>query len=183
MPIDDPPQPFRPHDGLPAPSFAEEVYQHLRLAAERQLVGEHAGHTLQPTALVHEAWLRLCKDRKVPFQNRAHYYAAAAEAMRRVLLDHAKARHRHKRGGAAQRVTLTGLDLPSRHGDFDVVAFDDAFRRLTEETPDVAEIVRLRVYAGLSVAETAQALSVSTRTVDREWTYARARLYRLLAND
>lgn len=159
------------------------VYNQLRQAAQRELAGERAGHTLSATALVHEAYLKLVGPRELPWAGRSHFYVAAAEAMRRILLDHAKARGREKRGGQAGK--------PMRHVDFasvaelvasadseEIVSFDHALRRLETESPDAARVVRLRFFAGLSVEQTAQALAVSDRTVNRLWTFARAWLHR-----
>lgn len=164
----------------PGPSFAEEVYEQLRALARRQLATERSDHTLQPTALVHEAWLKLCEGRRKEFASPGHYRAAAAQAMRRILLDHAKARGRAKRGGGAARVTLAGIaELvtldPERWLDL-----EQALQTLEAETPEVAAVVQLRVFGGLSVAETAEQLGVAPRTVDRDWLYARARLRQLL---
>jgi len=161
------------------------VYEQLRKAAQLGLAGERAGHTLQATALVHEAYLKLVGPRNLPWQGRAHFYAAAAEAMRQVLLDHAKARGRAKRGGGIARidlddaVTLGGPaadeDGPDRE---DFVALDDAIRRLAERDPRMAEVVRLRFYAGLEIAQVAGVLGVSERTVKNDWAFAKAWLER-----
>jgi len=162
------------------------VYAQLRGAAQRELASERAGHTLQATALVHEAYLRLVGERRVPWQGRGHFYAAAAEAMRRVLLDHAKARGRVKRGGGkvGSNFRIENVeDLASCENPEDVVAFDGAFRRLEAEDPDAAAVLRLRVYAGLSIEQTAEALGLSARTVDRRWRFARAWLFEELSKE
>lgn len=159
------------------------VYEQLRKAAQLGLAGERAGHTLSATALVHEAYLKLVGPREVAWANRGHFYAAAAEAMRRVLIDYARARGRLKRG--ATPVPLEGAsgllsvaDLVSGEHSDQIVMLDDAVRRLEAEDPDVAQIVRLRFYAGLSGDETASALGKSPATVDRDWAWARAWLFR-----
>ena len=147
---------------------------------------ERGEHTLQATALVHEAYLRLIGDAPVPWANRAHFFAAAAEAMRRILVEHARARQRVKRGGGPattpRRPPNGVLDLADESADPDeILMLDEAIRRLEQEDPEAARVVRLRFFAGLSVDETAEALGVSPSSVDREWAYARARLHRLLA--
>lgn len=155
------------------------VYDELRALARAQLRRERTDHTLQPTALVHEAYLRLMDDRR-PWTDRRHFFAAAAEAMRRILIEYARARGRKKRGGRQVRVDLSGVDL-AREADLDqLLALDDAFRRLEQQDPQAADVVRLRFFAGLSVADTAQATGLSERTVKREWAFARAWLYEAL---
>lgn len=156
------------------------VYDQLRAVAQRALAAERPDHTLQATALVHEAYVRLVGEREVPWVNRAHFYVAAAEAMRRILLDHGRARGRVKRGGGRARLGLSDVTDLAANPD-DIVRFDEAFRRLEDESPEAAAIVRLRFFAGLSVEQTAEALGVSTSTVDRRWAFARARLYESLS--
>lgn len=153
------------------------VYDQLRAAAHQALAQERSGHTLQATALVHEAYLRLVGDRKVPWANQAHFYVAAAEAMRRVLLDHARARGREKRGGGKSPADIASVaDLAEAESD-EIVRFDEAVRRLEGESAEAAMAVRLRFFAGLSVEQTAAAMGVSSATVDRRWAFARAWLY------
>jgi RNA polymerase sigma factor (TIGR02999 family) len=157
------------------------VYDQLRAVAQRALAAERPDHTLEATALVHEAYLKLVGEREIPWTSRAHFYVAAAEAMRWILLDHARARGRVKRGGGRARLTLSGLtDLATNPEE--IVRFDEAFRRLEGESPEAAAIVRLRFFAGLSVEQTAEALGVSTSTVDRRWAFARAWLYQALSD-
>jgi RNA polymerase sigma factor (TIGR02999 family) len=152
------------------------VYDQLRGVAQRALAAERPDHTLEATALVHEAYLKLVGEREIPWASRAHFYVAAAEAMRRILLDHARARGRVKRGGGRARLNISGLtDLATKPDE--IVRFDEAFRRLEGESPEAAAIVRMRFFAGLSVEQTAEALGVSTSTVDRRWAFARAWLY------
>lgn len=160
------------------------VYDQLRKAAQAQMNAERGDHTLSATALVHEAYLKLVGPREVNWKSRAHFYAAAAEAMRRILIDHARARGRQKRGpvpAAMESVSamLCVADLASDHAD-QIVRLDEAVRRLEAEDPDVAQVVRLRFYAGLSGDETASALGKSPATIDRDWSWARAWLYRQL---
>jgi len=161
-----------------------ELYDQLRAAAQRQMAAERAGHTLSATALVHEAYLRIAQGREVPIEERAHFYAAAVEAMRRVLLDHAKARGRGKRGGERARVSLE-LASPAaldEHLDADdLEALDAALARLQGMDLRASEVVRLRFYAGLRTEEVAALLSVSPRTVKSDFAFARAWLLRELA--
>jgi RNA polymerase sigma factor (TIGR02999 family) len=163
------------------------VYGQLRAIAHQRMRGERSGHTLQATALVHEACMRLLGPRGAPWNGRTHFFNAAGEAMRRILIDHARARASVKRGaGRVERMSLEGIgnvtDLAQGGRDPDeIVAFDRAFERLETHDPRFAAVVRLRFYAGLSVEETARALGVSQRTVDNDWAYARAWLARELA--
>lgn len=161
------------------------VYDQLRQAAQLNLSGERVGHTLTATALVHEAYLKLVGPREVPWTGQSHFYAAAAEAMRRVLLDHAKSRGRAKRGGVggrpARRVDFASVaDLAAVEDSDEILSFDAALHRLEVESAEAARVVQLRFYAGLSVEQTALAMAVSDRTVSRLWTFARAWLHRAI---
>ncbi len=156
------------------------VYDELHAIAERRMAAERAGHTLQATALVSEAYLRLVDDREIDWQNRRHFYGAAAEAMRRILIDHARRVRSQKRGGDRARVSISVVDLADDGDPERLLALDDALGALEKEDPRAAEVARLRFFAGLDVAQTAQALDVSERTVTREWAYARARLAELV---
>lgn len=150
------------------------VYEQLRQSAQRYLSGEQAGGTLNATALVHEAYVRLAGPRELPWQNRAHFYAAAAEAMRRILIDRARSR---QAAGRARRHWHEARDLADMASSVDsdeVLAFSAALDRLEESDADAAQVVRLRFFAGLSVDQTAQTLGISPRSVDREWAFARA---------
>ncbi len=157
------------------------VYDELRTLADRYLRRERSGHTLQATALVHEVYLRLVGQERANWQGRTHFMAVGAEAMRRVLIDHARSRGRQKRGGDRSRVTLTGLELEGRDDAAEAAALSDALERLNELDPQQARIVRLRFFAGLSVDETAALLELPKRTVERNWAHARAWLARELA--
>jgi len=170
------------------------VYDQLRAAAQTQMARERAGHTLAATALVHEAYLKLLGPREIPWQNRTHFYAAAAGAMRQVLLDHAKARGRRKRGGERRHVSLDDVAsvdaaAPGAQNDgqadshTDFAALDDAIRRLEERDTRMAQVVHLKYYAGLEIAQVALALGVSERTVKNDWAFAKAWLERALRND
>jgi RNA polymerase sigma factor (TIGR02999 family) len=159
------------------------VYQQLRELARRRMAAERAEHTLEATALVHEAYVRLVGGEPIAWEGRQHFFLVAAEAMRRILIDHARARSGPRRGGDRRRVPLNNvLDLAAAADDNlpEILALDDAVSRLDKVSPTVAAVVRLRFYAGLSVEETADALQISPRTVKREWTYGRAWLAREL---
>lgn len=156
------------------------VYDHLRAIARTRMARERGSHTLQATALVHEAYLRLMGDGEVAWRDRAHFYRAAAESMRRILVDHARKRGAAKRGGGGPKLPLNVCDLAANDAPDEIVALDRAILRLGEEDARAADVVRLRFFAGLSVEQTAAALGLSERTVKREWTYARAKLFRLL---
>jgi RNA polymerase sigma factor (TIGR02999 family) len=164
--------------------LVEQVYTQLRAIAQRQLHQERPGHTLQATALVHEAYLRLA-GAGIPWSSPAAFYTAAAEAMRRILIEHARKRNRIKRGGDARRLDLD-LSHVAELDDTDpdrIVALDDAFRRLEGADPRAASVVALRFYAGLTIEQTAAALGLSERTVKREWEFARAWLFECLAKE
>lgn len=160
------------------------VYEGLRHLARHRMASERAGHTLQPTALVHEAYVRLVGNGPVAWQSRAHFFAAAGEAMRRILVERARARARLKRGGdgrsAPVRTAISELNLATEPEPEIMLLLDEALDQVERDDPQAAAIVRLRFFAGLSVEEAAQALGVSPRTVDRDWAYARARLHRLM---
>jgi RNA polymerase sigma-70 factor, ECF subfamily len=159
------------------------VYDELRALARRRMEGERCEHTLQPTALVHEAYVRLVGGKGIHFANRRHFFFAAAQAMRSILIDHARAKSGPKRGGR-RRIPLNDvLDLACEDASEEILALDEAISRLEETSPTVGAVVRLRFYGGLSVEETASALGLSPRTVKREWTYARAALFRALQDD
>jgi RNA polymerase sigma factor (TIGR02999 family) len=159
------------------------VYEQLRAIAQKRMAGERAGHTLEATALVHEAYMRLLGNENIAWQSRGHFFGAAAESMRRILIDHARKKGSQKRGGGRKALAISVVDLATEHDPDDILALDEAITTLGAEDPRAAEVVRLRFYAGLSVEETAEAMGVSERTVMREWAYARARLYQLLADD
>jgi RNA polymerase sigma factor (TIGR02999 family) len=159
------------------------IYEQLRELARHRMTDERAGHTLQATALVHEAYLRLVGDREVPWSGRAHFFSAAAEAMRRILIDHARAHNGAKRGGDRRRIPLNVVDLAAPDQFAEIVSLDKALSRLEGVSEELAEVVRLRFYAGLSVEETAEALGVAPRTVERRWAGARAWLFRELRYD
>jgi RNA polymerase sigma factor (TIGR02999 family) len=159
------------------------VYDEFRALARHYLAQERANHTLQPTALVHEAYMKLVDQTRVDWQGRSHFFAVAAQAMRRILVDHARSRQRDKRGGGRARVVLDEAVALSPQKDEDVLALDEALERLAALDPRQAKVVELRFFGGLSVEEVAEALKVSKRTVEGDWTFARAWLSRELRND
>ena len=152
------------------------VYDQLRKIAQQRMSEERADHTLQATALVHEAYLRLIGDQPLPWQGRAHFFAAAAEAMRRILVERARRKGAEKHGGERRRVELPedGIAAPEDHED--LLAVSDALERLAREDPNKAELVKLRYFAGLTIAEAAEALGISCATAERYWSYSRLRL-------
>jgi RNA polymerase sigma factor (TIGR02999 family) len=150
------------------------VYSELRRLASQRLRQERRDHTLQPTALVHEAYIRLVDQRRVRWQNRAHFYGVAAHMMRRILVDRARARKADKRGGEWERVTLTDNRTSNESRDVDVLALDNALQRLAALDPQQERIVELRYFGGLTLEETAEVVGISTATVKREWTIAKA---------
>ncbi len=156
------------------------VYDELRRLARRHLQGERAGHTLQPTALVHEAYLRLAGEEQEEWANRGHFFAACAEAIRRILVEHARSRARHKRGGGWRRVSLAQSALAAPEPSIDLIALDEALRRLAALDPPRARVVELRFFGGLTVEQTAGFLGLSVPTVVRSWRLAKAWLYREL---
>lgn len=158
------------------------VYRELHLQAERYLRRERPDHTLQTTALINEAYLKLVDQRNVKWQNRAHFFAIAAQAMRRILVDHARTKQREKRGGDAEKISLEdAADLASGESvSVDLIALDAALKKLAKMDEQKARIVELRYFSGLSVRETAEVMQVSTDTVERHWTMAKAWLLREL---
>ncbi|HTS69993.1 MAG TPA: sigma-70 family RNA polymerase sigma factor [Terriglobia bacterium] len=156
------------------------VYAELRRLAARYMRGERPGHTLQATALVHEAYLRLAGEKEIDWQNRAHFFAVAAKLMRRILVDHARAKRARKRGGADQNVTLDEAIVVQPEPRHQFLVLDEALQRLAERDPRQARIVELRYFAGLSEEEAADVLGISVRTVKRDWSVARAWLYQEL---
>lgn len=160
------------------------VYRSLRDLASRRLRHQHPGNTLQATALVHEAYLRLVGDNeKLGWSSRAHFYAAAAEAMRHVLIDHARRVGAKKRGGGRARRVASVADLADEASLADALAIDEAIEALRATDPRAASVIQLRFFAGLSIDDTAAALDLAPSTVDREWRYARAWLSRRLRTD
>ena len=181
-PSPDPANPFdervaSPTAGRPDATHFDQDYRELHQLARQQMAGERRDHTLQATALVHEAYMRL-RGRGVGQMDRPMFFHAAAAAMRRILVDHARSRHRQKRGGPeARRLPASVLDLIAAPDASETLAVEEALEKLERESPELAAVVRLRFYGGLSVNETAEALRRSPRSIDRDWSYARAWLF------
>jgi RNA polymerase sigma factor (TIGR02999 family) len=164
----------RAGDEAAATRLFELVYAELRQVAARKMAGEAAGHTLQPTALVHEAWLRLGADAQPHWRNRAHFFAAAGEAMRRILVERARRRQAARRGGGIGPADMDGLPLAAPDRDECLLELDDALERFAAVEPQKAALVKLRYFAGLRHEEAAEALGISTATASRWWLYAKA---------
>jgi RNA polymerase sigma factor (TIGR02999 family) len=175
-----PPSPASPQ---PATQLLPQVYEELRRLAAWRLATEPAGQTLQPTALVHEAWLRLHAGAPAVWANRAHFFAAAAEAMRRILIDNARRKQAIRHGGGLHRTALEldALAIGSETPDDELLAVHEALDALAAHDARKAELVKLRYFAGLTLEETAAALDLSERTAKRDWAYARAWLFREIA--
>ena len=160
------------------PNAAEEllplVYEELHKLAAHRMAGEAAGHTLQPTALVHEAWLRLVRTADQTWQNRTHFFRTAAECMRRILIDHARRKQQVRHGGGQERVSLDGLDIAEDYDGQRLLQVNQALDRLALQDPSKAEIVKLRFFGGLENREIAEMLGISERTVERAWRFAKA---------
>jgi RNA polymerase sigma factor (TIGR02999 family) len=164
------------------PKAADEllplVYEELRKLAASKMANEAAGHTLQPTALVHEAWLRLVGNQNQTFAGRAHFFAAAAEAMRRILIDKARRKRALRHGGGQQRVDVQEVNLASTVDDDQMLAVNEALDKLAAQNKSEAELVKLRYFVGMSLEEAAEVLGISARTADNYWAHARAWLFR-----
>ncbi|MEN3335842.1 MAG: hypothetical protein V7641_5207 [Blastocatellia bacterium] len=156
------------------------VYAELHRVAVSYLRREQAGHTLQPTALVHEAYLRLVDESRVDWHSRAHFFGVAARVMRQILVDHARRRHAAKRGGGAFKVTLGDARANYEPPDLDLLALDHALTELAALDPQQSRVVEMRFFGGLSIEETADVLGISPATVKRDWTTAKAFLRRKL---
>ncbi|HUU83165.1 MAG TPA: ECF-type sigma factor [Phycisphaerae bacterium] len=167
----------REGDARAADELLPAVYHELRRLAAQRLAREAADETLEPTALVHEVYLRLVGGGRADWKSRAYFFAAAAEAMRRILIERARQKQRLKRGGGRQRVELDEADLITESDSIGLLALDEALDRLAAENPVKAELVKLRYFAGLTVQQSADVLGISRATADRYWLYARAWLY------
>lgn len=159
------------------------VYEELRKQAAGYLRRERVGHTLQTTALIHEAYLKLVDQKNVHWQNRAHFFGIAAQLMRRILVDHARTKKRAKRGGSDIRVSFNDANLMGQAKDLDIVALDEALNRLAEIDQQQSRIVELRFFSGLTVEETAEVLAISPATVKRDWSMAKAWLHREISGE
>ena len=165
-------------DSTAADQLLPLVYDELRRLAAHKMANEAAGHTLQPTALVHEAWLRLVGNENQKWDGRAHFFAAAAEAMRRILIDRARRKRAARHGGGQQRVELQEVDLASPTDDDQLLAVNEALDKLAVEHQVEADLVKLRYFVGMTNEEAAEVLGISPRTAKYYWTHARAWLYR-----
>lgn len=150
------------------------VYDELRILARKYLSRERADHTLQPTALVHEAYLRLVDQQHVAWQNRAQFFGLAATLMRNILVDHARRHRAEKRGGGEYELSLSEADRYSEQSNIKLIALDEALNQLARSSPQHAQVVELRYFGGLTIEETANVLGISHATVERDWTFARA---------
>ena len=164
-------------DARAADELLPLVYEELRKLAAYRMSNEAPGQTLQATALVHEAWLRMVDDGSRKWQNRAHFFGAAAEAMRRILIENARRKSRLKRGGGQMRLDVDELDLAAASPDDRVLLIDEALEQFKAEDPERAKIVMLKFFGGLTNQEVAESLDVTERTVERQWAYAKAWLY------
>ena len=164
-------------DGRSAGRLLEAVYDELRRLASDRLSREKPGQTLQATALVHEAWLRLARDETEDWKSRGYFFAAAAEAMRRILVERARSKARLKRGGDHERVDMDEVDAIVLPVSVDLMALDEALTKLGQEDPLKARLVELRYFTGLTLEQAGRALNISPATADRHWAYARAFLY------
>jgi len=165
---------IEPGDGPAAEELLPLVYEELRKLATARLANEAAGHTLQPTALVHEAWMKLTGSNDQQWNGRGHFFGAAAEAMRRILIDRARKRNRERHGGGLQRVNLDSVNIAVETDDETLLQLNDALEKFEQESPDKAELIKLRYFAGLTLTEAAKAKGISLATAKRHWSYARA---------
>ena len=164
-------------DAKAAEELLPLVYQELRRLAAHKMANENANHTLQPTALVHEAWLKLVGEVDRKYRGRDHFFAAAAEAMRRILIDNARRKLAQRHGGGQQRLDVADLEIATAMQDDDLLLIDDALEKLAALDPQKAELVKLRFFVGLTIEEAAEILGFSVPTAKRYWSFARAWLY------
>jgi RNA polymerase sigma factor (TIGR02999 family) len=160
-----------------AASLLPLVYDELRQLAARKMAQESGAQTLQPTALVHEAWLRLGGDHQATWENRTHFFCAAAEAMRRILIDRARSKQARRHGGGQQRVDIDEVEIAAPLKDDELLAVSEALDRFTQHAPQKAELVKLRYFAGLGLKEAGEVLGISEPTAVRWWTYSKTWLY------
>ena len=174
---------WRNGDQTALDELASQVYSELQRLAKYYLRQERPGHTLQPTDLVHEAYLRLVDEKEIDWQNRAHFFGIAAVRMRHILVEHARSRQAAKRGGGEYRLSLSKADRLAEKHDVNLLALNDALQRLQTLDPQKVRIVELRYFGGLTIEETAEALQISTATVKRDWSMARAWLRTEISNE
>jgi len=158
------------------------VYQELRQLAAHKMANEAPGHTLQPTALVHEAWLRLAGNENQRWENRAHFFGAAAEAMRRILIDNARRKRTIRHGGENERVDLEGVEITATADDDELLAVNEALEKFATIDKQKAELVKLRYFVGMTIEQAAEASGISVATAKRHWAYARAWLHQEIRN-
>ncbi len=170
-------------DGSGLERLLPAVYDELRMLAERQLRNERRNHTLQPTALANEAYLKLIRRDSIHWQDRIHFFGAAGQAIRRILVDYARGRKRHKRAGRRVHLALENVAFHPDGDAQDIIALDDALNKLFAQSPRKAQVVELRYFSGLTAEDSAAILGVTTRTIERDWRYARAWLFRELGRD
>ena len=156
------------------------IYDELRRLAATRMAGEAAGQTLQPTALVHEAWLRLVTEQGRTWRNRAHFFRAAAQAMRRILVDRARQKLSLKRGGGLEKVAIDYMDIPASTVDDRVLLVDQSLERLEKEDPESARVITLKFFGGLTNREVAKILGITERSVERQWAYAKTCLFEMI---
>lgn len=169
-------------DKLLAERLLPLVYDELRRLAAARMAREASGQTLQPTALVHEAWLKLVHDGGRTWENRTHFYRAAALAMRRILIDRARQKSSLKRAGGWQRIDIVDLDLAAASPDDQLLLIDESLQHLEQEDPESAEVVMLKFFSGLTNKDTARTLGISEATVERRWAFAKVRLFQMIRN-
>lgn len=172
-----------PGEGSALEELFPLVYDELRNLAASRMRNEWGGHTLQPTALVHEAWMRLAKDEDLTWQHRAHFFHAAAEAMRRILIEHARRKAALKHGGGQQRVDIADLDCPAPWPDESILLIDEALEKLAKEHPERAKIVVMKFFGGMTNQEVALALGIGERSVYRHWECAKVWLFEKLSGE
>jgi RNA polymerase sigma factor (TIGR02999 family) len=177
--MDDPAKRNPPGEGFSSDQLLPLVYEELRAMATSRMAYEGAGHTLQPTALVHEVWLRLNGDSR-GWESRAHFYRSAAVAMRRILIDRARQKSALKRAGGWKRLDVADLDLAAASPDERTLWIDESLRRLEKEDPESAEVVMLKFFTGLSNKDTARTLGVSEATIERRWAFAKIQLFEMI---
>jgi RNA polymerase sigma factor (TIGR02999 family) len=159
------------------------VYDELRHLASARMTGEAAGQTLQPTALVHEAWLRLVRVEGRTWRNRAHFFRAAAQAMRRILVDRARHKLSLKCGGGGEKVSIENVELAATTTDDRVLLVDEGLERLEKEDPESARVITLKFFGGLTNKEVAKIMGITERSVERQWAYAKASLFEMIRKE
>jgi len=169
-------------DAAAANQLLPRLYDELRTLAAQKMAREAPGQTLQPTALVHEAWLRLTEKENVKWNGRAHFFAAAAEAMRRILIENARRKRALRHGGRLERVDAAEVDIPAPADDDEILAVNEALEKLAVRDQPKAELVKLRYFVGLTIEEAAEILGISVPTAKRHWTFARAWLFNAIQN-